>query len=157
MVWQKCQARQVHSVIQSSASPVAESGEGVRRLVSKPSQTWAGKPEDLPLCSASYPLLLRVLRRCCFITARAATSFARLPYLPDFWADFLICSYWRCSLELAPRRCRLTAIFSTFPWIRCSRRASRRRDAPTRVYRKPQIGQKILGTAGRICDTSSRP
>jgi hypothetical protein len=40
---------------------------------------------------------------CFFITVRAATSLARLPYRPDFCADFLICSYWRCSFELAPR------------------------------------------------------
>src|SRR5262245_4855214 len=37
------------------------------------------------------------------MTVRAATSLARRPYRPDFWADSLMCSYWRRSLELTPR------------------------------------------------------
>jgi len=41
----------------------------------------------------------------CFITVRAATSFARLPYRPDFCALSLMCSYSRCSLLLTPRKC----------------------------------------------------
>lgn len=55
------------------------------------------------------------LRLCCFITVRAATSLARLPYRPDFWAERLIFSYCRCSFEPTPRRCRFFAII--FLWV----------------------------------------
>jgi hypothetical protein len=42
---------------------------------------------------------------CCFITVRAATSFARFPYRPSSFALSRMCSYWRCSFSDAPRRC----------------------------------------------------
>src|SRR5713226_5474318 len=51
---------------------------------------------------------------CCFSTVRAATSSARLPYRPDFFAASLMCSYWRCSLSPTPRTCLFPGILTSY-------------------------------------------
>src|ERR1044071_31402 len=90
--------------------------QSVRRSANR---SWRRKIRSLTLQSPqvapqSYLPFLCPFRLCCFITVRAATSFARLPYRPERWADLLICSYCRCSFEPTPRRCLLTAIFHLF-------------------------------------------
>ena len=49
-------------------------------------------------CDLVSPFSRRIL-----FTVRAATSSARRPYRPDFFADCLMCLYWRSRLGLAPR------------------------------------------------------
>ena len=49
-------------------------------------------------CDLVSPFSRRIL-----FTVRAATSSARPPYRPDFFALCLMCLYWRSRLGLAPR------------------------------------------------------
>ena len=60
------------------------------------------------LADVIAPHLLLPFFACCFIIVLGATSFALFPYLPDFCAFSLMCSYWRCSILLAP--------LNFFPW-----------------------------------------
>ena len=49
-------------------------------------------------CDLVSPFSRRIL-----FTVRAATSSARPPYRPDFFALCLMCLYWRSRFGLAPR------------------------------------------------------
>lgn len=100
-----------------------------------------------PIWHARSACLFVVARRqalpvgsCCFMTVRAATSFAREPYRPDFAALSWMCSYCRCSFSPTPRRCCFLGIRTTF----------RISPGPFHLRRAPCLSSRTCLATGRM-------
>ena len=71
-------------------------------------------PPDLPRCALVSPFLRRIL-----FTVRAATSSARPPYRPDFFALCLMCWYCRSRFGLAPAGIDISSLPDSFGIMYC--------------------------------------